>query len=101
MQGRLGEFAAALATYDEVIARFGDSDTLLLQVRVAWALFKKGNTQVQLGDYAAAVESYDEVIVRFGDSDLPDLQILVALALYDKGDIQIQLDKTHVGSSVL
>ena len=88
---QLSDYAAAVESYDEVIACFGDSDLPDLQVRVAWALFGKGNTQVQFGDYAAAVESYDEMLARFGDSDLPDLQVRVAWALFGKGDVQRQL----------
>ena len=90
---QLSDYAAAVESYDEVIARFGDSDAPDLQERVAWALLKKGNTQVQLGDYAAAVESYDEMLARFGDSDAPDLQVPVSWALLDKGDTYEQLDQ--------
>ena len=43
----LASSTAAVACYDEVIARFGDSDALsLLQERVAWALYAKGDMQV-------------------------------------------------------
>ena len=88
---QLSDYAAAVESYDEVIARFGDSDAPDLQERVALALLKKGNTQVQLGDYAAAVESYDEMLARFGDSDAPTLQEHVAWVLFGKGDVQRQL----------
>ena len=90
-KGQLGEFAAAIATYEELIARFGASDAPDLQVRVAWALSKKGDTQGQLGEFAAAIATYEELIARFGASDAPDLQVPVAWALSDKGDTQRQL----------
>ncbi|MCY3870750.1 MAG: tetratricopeptide repeat protein [Gemmatimonadetes bacterium] len=89
--GELGEFAAAISAYDEVIARLGDSDIPDLQERVAWALFRKGNVQRQLGEFAATVAAYNEVVVRFGDSDVPALQVLVAWALCDKGDTHEEL----------
>ena len=38
-----GEFEAAIAAYDEVITRFGTSDTPDLQVRVVWASSNKGD----------------------------------------------------------
>ncbi len=88
---RLGELEMAVVFYDEVIARFGDSDAIDLQEQVTWALCGKGNTQVQLGDFAAASACYDEVITRFGDSDAPAFQDRVAWALCGKGDVHRQL----------
>ena len=88
---RLGELETAVVFYDEVIARFGDSDAIDLQEQVTWALCGKGNTQVQLGDFAAASACYDEVIARFGDNDAPAFQDRVAWALCGKGDVHRQL----------
>ena len=87
----IGEFTAAIAAYDEAIARFADSDAPDLQVPVAWALSKKGDTQGQLGEFAAAIATYDEAIARFGASEAPDLQVPVAWALSKKGNTQGQL----------
>ena len=92
-QVKLGDLASAVASYDEVITRFGDSDVPNLQEPVAWALSKKGDAQVKLGDLTAAVASYDEVIARFGDSDVLNLQERVAWALSKKGDVQVELDE--------
>ena len=83
--GELGEFAAAVTSYDEVIARFGDSDAPALQEQVAWALFGKGNVQRQLGEFAATVAAYDEVVANFGDSDAPALQVLCRLGVVRQG----------------
>ena len=88
---RLGEFTSANATYDEVIARFGDSDAPDLQVGVACAFSQKGNAQVELGEFVLALACYDEVITRLGDSDALNLQVVVAWALSDKGDTQVKL----------
>ena len=87
----IGEFTAAIADYDEAIARFADSEAPDLQVPVAWALSKKGNTQGQLGEFTAAIAAYEELIARFGDSDALDVQVPVAWALSNKGDTQGKL----------
>ena len=88
--GVVGEHAAAIAAYDEVIERFGGSDAPDLQELVALAMVSKGDGRVELGEHAAAIAAYDEVIERFGGSDIPDLQVPVAWALIDKGDTQRQ-----------
>jgi tetratricopeptide (TPR) repeat protein len=70
-QGQLGDSAAAIESYDALLARFGDSAEPELQVQVAKALVNKGVAQGQLGDSAAAIESYDALLARFGDSAEP------------------------------
>ena len=94
-QGQLGESEAEIATYDEVIERFGSSDAPELQKQVAWALINKGITQGQLGESEAAIATYDEVIERFGSSDAPELQKQVAWALINKGVRQGQLGESE------
>ena len=94
---RLSEFTSANATYDEVIARFGDSDAPDLQVGVACAFSQKGNAQVELGEFVLALACYDEVIIRLGDSDAPNLQVVVAWALCKKGDVQVQQGELAAG----
>ena len=89
--GGLDEFAAAVTSYDEVIARFGDSDAPALQEQVAWALFGKGNVQRQLGELEAALSAYDEAVARLGDSDAPDHQAPVTWTLFRKGMRQINM----------
>ena len=46
---KLGDYAAAIAAFDEVIARFGDSNALETQEWVAWALSCKGLVQTATG----------------------------------------------------
>jgi hypothetical protein len=41
-QGQLGDSAAAIESFDALLARFGDSAEPELQVQVARALFNKG-----------------------------------------------------------
>ena len=70
---------------DEVIRRFGESETPALLERVAAAL---GNRGAVLGDLKRpqnALEAYDEVIRRFGKSETPALLERVATALGNKG----------------
>ena len=94
-QGQLGESETEIATYDEVIERFGSSDAPELQEQVAWALILKGITQGRLGESEAAIATYDEVIERFGSSDAPELQKRVARALINKGVRQGQLGESE------
>ena len=57
---------AAIATYDEVVTRFGASDSPEVQGRVAWALNSKGAVQREHGEVGAAIAAYDEVVTRLG-----------------------------------
>ena len=80
-QGRSGEAQAAMATYDEVVERFGDSDMPELQVQVAKALVNKAITQGQIGEAQAAITTCDKAVACFKDSDAPEITIQVARAL--------------------
>ena len=80
-----GEHEAELAAYDDLVARFGDIDTLELQVRVCLALLIKGITHGQRGESEAALAAYDDLITRFGASNALELQMPVAQALLNKG----------------
>ena len=83
--GDLEETGDAIATYDEVIERFGDCDAPELQRQVAFALFNKGATWGQLGKVESEIAAYDEVVRRFGNIDMPNLQVPLAMALVNKG----------------
>ena len=83
----LGELAAAITAFEEVITRIGASEDLELQDSVALAKFGKGVAHGERGELAAAIASYDQVITRFGTSDESDLKIRVAWALSKKGDV--------------
>ena len=80
-----GETEAAVALWDEVIRRFGDSDVPELQLGVAHALVIKGIVCREQGKVETAVALWDEVIKRFGSSTEPKLQLSVAHALVNKG----------------
>ena len=92
--GKLGDYAAAIAVFDEVIARLGDSDALKMKEWVAsWALTVKGAAQEELGDHAAAIAAYDEAIAHFGDNDAPEIRAGVAWALSCKGLVQTAIGR--------
>jgi phage gp36-like protein len=86
-----GDSAAAIETYDALLARFGDSALPKVQVQLARAMVNKGYSQGQLGDSAAEIETYDALLARFGDSALPEVQVQLAWAMVNKGDSQGQL----------
>ena len=89
--GDLGDSGAAVAAFDEVLERFGDSDAPEVQRWVAEALVTKGNALMNLGDSGAAVAAFDEAVERFGDSDAPEIQRWAAKALVAKGDALMNL----------
>ena len=80
-----GKSEAAIASFDEVVERFGASDVPELKVHVATALVQKGVTEEHLGESEAAIVSFDEVVERFGASDTPQIQRQVASALDYRG----------------
>jgi tetratricopeptide (TPR) repeat protein len=83
--GELSRQHEAIAIYDELIRRFGDSNAPALLERVVMALFNKGVDLGALERHDDAIATYDELIRRFGDSDTPALQEKVAMALLNKG----------------
>ncbi len=84
---RLGSWQAAIASFGEVVARFGDSKDPELQWRVTAALADKGDAHAELGDAQAAIATYDEAITRFGDVDSSNLQWPRAYASVRKGEL--------------
>ena len=83
--GKLNRHEDAIAAYDDVIARFGESDDPDLQEQVAIALFNKGADLGALNRHEDAIAAYDDVIARYGGSDAPALKEQVAMALFNKG----------------
>lgn len=80
--GRIDE---AIAAYDEIVRRFGDSTESILLEPVAWALLNKGIALGMLGNGLEEIAVYDEVARRFSDSVETALQWQVAKALINKG----------------
>ena len=83
--GELGRSEEAIASYEEVHRRYGESDLPALHEQVGGALVNKGVALGDLGRSEEAIASYDEAHRRYGESDLPALQELVAKALFNKG----------------
>jgi tetratricopeptide (TPR) repeat protein len=96
--GETGRPAEAIAVYEDVVARFGNSDDPVLREQVANALFNKGVALGQMGRPAEAIAVYDDVLARFGDSDDPVLRERVASALVNKG---VALGKTGRGDEAI
>jgi tetratricopeptide (TPR) repeat protein len=83
--GELGRAEEAVAAYEEVVARFGDSAGDELGEQVAKALFNKGVQLGKLDRAAEAIAVYDEVVARFGDSAAEAEREAVGRALVNKG----------------
>ena len=81
----------ALAAYEELLMRFGDSDEVDIQELIAWTLYQKGNLKNWLKDYMSALNTYDEILARFSGSESFDIQIRIAWTLFEKIDTQRQL----------
>ena len=80
----------ALEACDEVVRRFGESETPVLLERVATALGNKGAVLVALNRPQDALEACDEVIRRFGESDSSVFSVEVKGALLWRADIEIK-----------
>ena len=84
--GRRDESEAELAAYDDLVARFGASDTPELQVQVAMALaLTRASRTTGATSPRRQLAAYDDLVARFGASDTPELQVQVAKALVNKG----------------
>ena len=80
-QGNLTSPADAVATYDEVVRRFGEATEPGIRELVAMALVNKGNAQGNLTSPADPVATYEEVVRRFGEATEPGIRKLVGNAL--------------------
>ena len=89
---QLKRFEDALATYDEVVRRYGTSEDPVLRETVATALGHKGDLLWELDCPEGALAACDEVVHRFGASKAPVLLKAVATALTNKG---LSLEKLH------
>lgn len=74
----------AVAAYEEVILRFGESDIPAVLEWVAKALVNKGVALGMLNRPHEALEVFDEVVRRFRESDAPALLRSLATALVNR-----------------
>lgn len=82
--GELGRFEEALATFDEVVSKFGDTSELRSSVWVAKALVGRGYWLFKLNRLEEALTAFEELVRRYGDSPEPLLRESVARALFNK-----------------
>ena len=80
-----GKHEAAIAVYDDLLARFGTATELPLREQVAKALFNKGVRLGALGRSEDAIAVYDDLLASFGTATELPLRELVAKALFNKG----------------
>ena len=85
----------ALATYDEVVRRFGESNSTAVLESIAMALVGKGKLLVALSRDVDALAAFDEVISRFGDSDETTILGSAAKALVGKGITLVALNRNE------
>ncbi len=82
-----GDHEAAMATFDKVVERYGDSELPTVQEAVASALFSQAMAHDQRGDLEAAMATFGKVVERYGDSEVTAVQEAVASALFSQGAI--------------
>ena len=80
----LGEFAAAIATCEEILRRFGVWEEPPFEEVTADALLTRGCSRAYLDDDSGAIRDYEEVMHRFGDSERPEIQSGIVSALMSK-----------------
>ncbi|MBQ5469720.1 MAG: hypothetical protein IIT54_03835, partial [Acetobacter sp.] len=81
----------ALAAYNDVITRFGNSQDKIIQELVAFALYNKGGDLGSLHRYEEALAVNNNLITRFGNSQDKIIQEDVASALDNKWDDLVSL----------
>jgi tetratricopeptide (TPR) repeat protein len=83
-----------ISAYDEVLARFGDSEDPVLCEAVAGAMVNKATQLGALGRPEEAISLFDEVLTRFGDAaeSTPLFRERIAIALLNKG-VTLRVDR--------
>ena len=84
-----------LATCDEVVRRFGDSDMPTVLNSVARALAYKGLTLYELNRLEDTLTACEEVVRRFRENDTPVILDQVAIAIFIKGVVFDKLNRTE------
>ena len=88
-----GRLQDAVAAWDEVIRRFGESDARPDLEQVSMALVNKGKALGRLGRAEEALAVLDDVVRRFGVYNGEDHTLAVASALAGKGGMLSNLDR--------
>jgi tetratricopeptide (TPR) repeat protein len=87
------DYEEAIAAYEDLVSRFGDSEEGALKEQVAKALVNKGVTLGQLKRPEEEIAAYEDLVSRFGDSEEGGLKEQVAKALVNKGVTLGQLER--------
>jgi tetratricopeptide (TPR) repeat protein len=89
----LGEYEAEVASYDELVSRFGNDPGTVVRERVAKALLYKALTLSQLGQPDEEIRSYEDIVERFGHDPSPGLRVQVARGLLNLAVVRSQLNQ--------
>ena len=85
------DYDAAVALCDELIGRFGASESPHLQIAAMRAFSRKGLAQGRAGDRPGEIATNREALARFGTSNAPELQYHIGISLFNVGVAQIRL----------
>ena len=88
-----GRLQDAVAAWDEVVRRFGESDAPADLEQVSMALVSKGMALGGLGRVEEALAVLDEVVRRFGVNSGEGHPVAVATALAGKGEMLTNLNR--------
>ena len=88
-----GQLQDAVAAWDEVIRRFGESDTPADREQVSLALVNKGKALGRMGRAEEASAAWDDVVRRFGADKEEGHALEVATALASKGGMLSNLNR--------
>ena len=88
---------AYLATSDDFVQRFGDSDEPEIRMQVATAMFFRAFNCLKFGESSLAITAFDELIERFGNDNVSDLQQMVVRAMGLKAETQITVGHVEEG----
>ena len=88
-----GRLQDAVAAWDEVVQRFGESDAPADLEQVSLALVNKAKALDQLGKVEESLSALDDVVRRFGADNAKDHTLAVATALASKGGVLSNLDR--------
>ncbi len=91
---QMDDVEAAIATYDDVLRNYGDSEEPEIQLTVVNALVGKADIVLdRLNDPDEALAVYDMLMDRYGTSDRPEIRASVGGALLNRAFMLGSLDK--------
>jgi tetratricopeptide (TPR) repeat protein len=79
-----GDFAGCALALEELVTRFGDSETLALRTMTAMALNNMAAAYGRLGEESAANTTYDRIVEQYAEDPEPGMRRWAATALFRK-----------------